>query len=524
MQIQSNDSNFSIGTFNVRGLTKSYKQQQLARDANRYGVDIICLQEHKIKHGLTKTIDDNYNLIAFPTNQKAYGNGFLISKKLTVHRAWKVSDRICVIQIVLKELPRINNKPPVVKYKTILNGTKMQILKQPPKYTATIINVYGPTTKRVVNQINELDQFYTQLSDLVNSFSNLSTSMTFVAGDFNAKIGTRIDEQCMGHFSRGRRNNSGEMCLNFCEMNQLFVCNSAFRHPARHITTWERKYYDKTTKNKITSYHQIDYILIKQNQKRILTDSRSYSGTETYSDHRLVVTRLDAKWFKIYKTMPKLHQSTKRFNTAQLTTSIETKQQYQNLLREKLLNAPETDNKWERLKNIITSTAEETIGYKQHLKNHQNRVHNEEIHQLSLQKKNLHLKSKNSTNQQTAQNLKRQCNQISHQIRSKIKQNHEQKLNSIIEDIEGAQKDTKMFKAVQNLQRKSLQQQFVHDKDGKLVTDPQGIHDIIRDHFKNHFYNPAHSIIDPYIGAPKALDRRDQTRCKSHDQQSSTRF
>lgn len=509
MNIQTtNDGNFSIGSFNVRGLTKNFKQQQLARDAKRYGVDLVCLQELKIKHGDVKSIDNNYNLVALPTTQKAYGNGFLISKNLRVHRLWKVSDRICVIQLVMKEPPQVNNETPPTKYKTILNGSTMKIMKQPPKYTVTIINVYGPTTKRVIHQIDELDQFYTQLSDLVNSFSNLSTAMTFVAGDFNAKIGKRVDELCMGNFSRGRRNNSGEMCLNFCEMNQLFVCNSAFRHPARHITTWSREYFDKTTRKKVVSYNQIDYILMSQNQKHILTDSRSYSGTETQSDHRLVVSRLDAKWFKIYKNKPTVQHSTKRFNTDQLTSSTEVKEQYQNLLSDRHQNAPDDINKWERLKSIITTTAEETIGYKPHNKNHQNRSHDNEIHELSLQKKQLHIQSQNSTNYETVQNLKHQCNQISHDIRSKIKRNHDQKLNSIIDDIEGAHSDSKMFKAVQNLNRKSLQNQFVHDKEGKLVTNPQGIHDIIREHFNNHFYNPAHQKIPPYLGIPKTLDRR----------------
>ena len=93
--------------------------------------------------------------------------------------------------------------------------------------------------------MDELDKFYTQLSDIVNNFENLATSMTFIAGDFNAKIGKRHVEMCMGNFTRGKSTNSGKMLINFCNINNDFICNTAFRHAARHITTWSRQYFDK---------------------------------------------------------------------------------------------------------------------------------------------------------------------------------------------------------------------------------------------------------------------------------------
>jgi mRNA deadenylase 3'-5' endonuclease subunit Ccr4 len=38
---------FTLGTFNVRGLSKEYKQKQLSRDIDKYKVDICCLQKKK---------------------------------------------------------------------------------------------------------------------------------------------------------------------------------------------------------------------------------------------------------------------------------------------------------------------------------------------------------------------------------------------------------------------------------------------------------------------------------------------
>ena len=152
-----------------------------------------------------------------------------------------------------------------------------------------------------------------------------------------------------------------------------------------------------------------------------------------------------------------------------------------------------------QIENIIITTAEESIGYKPHVNNHHSRTHDNEIHQLSLQKKQLHIQAQNTTNNESFKHLKHQCNQIAH-------------------EIERSDSDSKIFKAVQNLYRKSLQNKFVHDKEGKLVTNPQEIHDIIREHFSNHFYNADNLKISPYVIIPKAL----QVSHLSHDQQQSS--
>ena len=34
---------FNVGSFNVRGLTKDTKKEQLVRDVNQYGIDICAL-------------------------------------------------------------------------------------------------------------------------------------------------------------------------------------------------------------------------------------------------------------------------------------------------------------------------------------------------------------------------------------------------------------------------------------------------------------------------------------------------
>jgi hypothetical protein len=126
----------------------------------------------------------------------------------------------------------------------------------------------------------------------------------------------------MGKHSRGRRNNSGNMLVNFCSANDLFICNSAFKHDAKHITTWSQHKKEKNTSKMITIFNQIDYIITTKQQAHAMKDSRSYSGTETSSDHRLVVTRTNIEWAKLYNRKTS-RNNTKRFRTQILVNNRE---------------------------------------------------------------------------------------------------------------------------------------------------------------------------------------------------------
>ena len=56
-------------TFNVRGLTQMYKQEQLSRDVTKYKIDILSIQETKTRENIDKYIGKN-RLICFETGEK----------------------------------------------------------------------------------------------------------------------------------------------------------------------------------------------------------------------------------------------------------------------------------------------------------------------------------------------------------------------------------------------------------------------------------------------------------------------
>ena len=91
---------FKLGTFNVRGLTKDIKQEQLSRDVTKYKVDVLCIQETKQKE-LTNIDVEGNRLICLESTSPHYGNGFIVSKrwKQNIYKFWRVDDRISVLQL-----------------------------------------------------------------------------------------------------------------------------------------------------------------------------------------------------------------------------------------------------------------------------------------------------------------------------------------------------------------------------------------------------------------------------------------
>ena len=162
---------FTIATFNVRGLTQEYKQDQLSRDVNKYKLDICSIQETKITEDMDKNIQKN-RLICFATGKnKSHGNGFLVSKKWadSVNRYWKVSDRICVLELLTAKSKKRENG--TTRYRTEFQGTN--IMKQTMKkdtaadHTIIVINVYAPTSDVAKKNKNELKTMYGQLNKLL---------------------------------------------------------------------------------------------------------------------------------------------------------------------------------------------------------------------------------------------------------------------------------------------------------------------------------------------------------------------
>jgi hypothetical protein len=305
--------------------------------------------------------------------------------------------------------------------------------------------------------------------------------MTIITGDFNSKVGKQIGtETCIGNWSRGRRNKNGSSLVEFCEKNNKVIANSCFQHPARHITTWSQTRSDKNTGKPISIYNQIDYIIMDQNNKQVLTDARSYSGTETFSDHRLVVARMEVIWPKIYQkrrnTAPQ-----KRFDTGKLVANAENQNEYKDQIQRDIATEQYAEslkgNKWENIKNIIRTAAEKVIGYKQ--KTTIKQINDTEIEKLSTEQNQIKLQINNCKDSEKIKELRKARKALLKQTKTKVKEANEKRIDELIAEVENAKDDTRMFKAVKALTTKHQKINFVHDENQHCVSQPQEMQRII---------------------------------------------
>jgi hypothetical protein len=96
----------------------------------------------------------------------------------------------------------------------------------------TVINAYAPHSILETTHPEEADKFFHQLQITTHKYRY--STLLFIAGDLNAKIGRKLDESetFVGHYSKkyGSRNENGDRLAQFSASNDL----SGF-HPLKTI-------------------------------------------------------------------------------------------------------------------------------------------------------------------------------------------------------------------------------------------------------------------------------------------------
>ena len=177
----------------------------------------------------------------------------------------------------------------------------------------------------------------------------------------------------------------------------LFVTNTAFKHPPKHRFTWSQK---RVVDNIVKTYKsQIDFILCNSSSKPFLQNARSYGGTLTTSDHKLVICKLSIIWDKIWK---KPATRKPKFAVNKIHNNQEEKEKYQRALDVNLSANTSNDQTlqehWNAIKKSIKDAAEQTVGLQEKIK-HRNRTPAAEIMALSAEQKNLRLQIERSSDE-----------------------------------------------------------------------------------------------------------------------------
>ena len=477
-----------FATWNIRGLTKTDKQHLLAQDCDRYDLDIIGIQETKIRNFSDTTLPGNHRLLLFNQESGYHGGlGFLINKRVNQYfkSFHQISDRVVYMDFFIPS--KLSHKPPC----------KMRI-----------VNCYSPTNPKSISNPTATDQFYSELQEAINVPARYEI---WILGDFNAKLGKRsnIDFDSglhvnIGRHGVGRRNENGERLVNFLISNGLFAANTAFCHSSRHITTRTGWVKDRRTKKSIPYFSQIDYILCRSRSTVMLTDARSYAGAKLHSDHKIVKATIDLrKQCKLYKNQP---PAMKKYNTTDLVCSHELQQKYRHTVTQQIDNLPNpssTNIGFDNIFNTIKSAASETVGVK---KNINKRHHTSDLHviQMSDERHRLLLLLNDNTEKDRTE-LRRKINKLKNDITKRLKTLETAHANLLADSINSTDDTRKMFEATRALSNtKQSEPISVVNENNQLVANDEDKAVIIRNWFLQH-YTGSEPPLAPFTGPPRPL-------------------
>src|SRR3989441_747660 len=194
--------------------------------------------------------------------------------------------------------------------------------------------------------------------------------------DFRGKVEDNREEDIVGPFGLGVRNDNGERVVNFGKRHNLFVTNTWFQQKRSAQHTWISP--DKETKN------QIDYVLVDKRFRNGIQNSSSMPGADCESDHNpvIVIMKIRLQRVRKFKRAVKWNVNNKK---TEIKNAFRTRLDKQ-LHDEKIDEEMEIGEIWNKLKEDIATVAEEICG-KEQLPKKQNWMNSEILHKMEERRK-----------------------------------------------------------------------------------------------------------------------------------------
>jgi exonuclease III len=148
-----------------------------------------------------------------------------------------------------------------------------------------IVQVYMPTSDYEDDEVEEL---YDIIEEILEEDGKGQTN-TIIMGDWNSVA----HHNTVGPYKLGRRNQRGQMLIDFCERNRLVITNTWFKKPKRRLYTW------KSPGDR--SRYQLYYVLVKQRLRNNVKDVQTLPGADTDYDHNLLVATICTRLKKIIR-------------------------------------------------------------------------------------------------------------------------------------------------------------------------------------------------------------------------------
>jgi len=142
-----------------------------------------------------------------------------------------------------------------------------------------VVSVYAPQVGR---EMVEKEKFYWELDKVLSGIGD--KERLIVCGDFNGHVGEKVEGFAGVHGGKGYgvRNLEGEMLLKFADSKEMFVANTWF----------EKELSKKITYESGDCRSVIDYVLMRQSERKFVVDVKVIPGEPCILQHKLMVCRL----------------------------------------------------------------------------------------------------------------------------------------------------------------------------------------------------------------------------------------
>lgn len=489
----------NIGSWNIQGgLRSAHDSELLMADCEKHNLSVCAFQETHCEPQSFSGKNGKIICLNSETPNEGhsnYGQGFYISNQWLDY-LWGIK--------------RINNRISVIRFRTNKYGDK--------KVNIVIINVYAPTSKLTKTDPEITESFYQQLNSTIETYKK-HTHLLIIAGDFNAKIGQKLDETefYMGSYGKGTRNNNGYQLASFLTDSNLYLTNTTFKCSLKNRTTWSSYIQDKPR------FNQIDYIALQKRRliryRGILQNSKSFENTIFPSDHRLIITTLNFKAIHRVRyrelIIPPQPQEKLQFDRVHkdisiLGTNEDLKTNYQQSITEDIQSyTPEQREDLNTLYSELTKTLIKAVtrvcpNKPDPLSKKVQFSGDPLLQTWSIQRKLIQKKlirtSKNRRN-----NLTHIRNILQKNITSRINYLQNEKLNHIAKTLEENKGNKRCFEAQRLLKRHSYTAFQLIDENGNMLHNPTQLIPLVHDWYTKIFSQQGIGPPQCWDGEPRPL-------------------
>ena len=347
----------------------------------------------------------------------------------------------------------------------------------------SIIAVYAPTSSNCDKNPKLREDFYEKLDGTIKKIPN--RNFIVLAGDFNAKTGSGHYEypENMGKYGKGHKNESGTALLEICSKYDLVITNTLFQHKLCHRVTWtapKRTFvtHDGTTRENPIRI-QIDYVIIRNRYKHLIHDARSYGGTNTETDHKMVICKINLDTHKIVSTTQQIPKT----NIAAFTDETNQNTYKQKIIESNIKENQRPQEQWTEIVNTCLNKGHEVLGKR--TKYH--KYNDAEIEKLSKENKKLRLEIESCVDNDTKIAKKEERKQVKKEIKSKMKQLTEKEIKLEMDELENVKNDSNRYHIVMKklkAKRKKKDTLIVQDDKGGIAGNDEEKARLISEHFQ----------------------------------------